>query len=466
MANVHTGGVPRRFSTGLRARATIAFGLTGLLVAAAAAVLTYTVGRADLIEEREDAAKHQAFVNARLARTVLRAERPDVRAFLASLGGSSASESFLRFRGETFATSVAVAPDVLPRDLVRLVADTHVGHKRYRDSSDALRLAVGVPLPAVEAEYYEVFSLAELQRTLDLLRWSLAVGVAGAALVAAITGRLAASRLVRPLRPVADAAERIAAGALDTRLDDQTDPDLRRLTQAFNGMAAALEARVQREARFAADVSHELRSPLTAVSAAIEIINRRRTQFSPEVIQAFEVLSEKVELFQQMVLDLLEISRVDAGTASVADDVIDVQHLLDRLSALHHADDAVIEIDHAPARIRGDRRRLAQALGNMFDNANRYAGGVKRITASAPRPGWLRLDLDDAGPGVPLEERDAVFGRFARGEAGVAAGSTSGTGLGLALSAEHIRLHGGHVWIEDAPIGGARFVVQLPVGDL
>ncbi|HWI03651.1 MAG TPA: HAMP domain-containing sensor histidine kinase, partial [Acidimicrobiales bacterium] len=179
---------------------------------------------------------------------------------------------------------------------------------------------------------------------------------------------------------------------------------------------------------------------------------------------AFTVLSEKVSLFQRMVLDLLEISRLDGGTAVVSEDVIDVRHLLDRIAALHSGDGIPIQVEaDVPSHIRGDRRRLAQAFGNIFDNANRYAGGVRRVGVSAPAPGSLRIEIDDGGPGVDEEERDAIFGRFARGVAGTAAGSSSGTGLGLALTAEHIRLHGGSVWVEDADGGGARFVVALPV---
>ena len=86
------------------------------------------------------------------------------------------------------------------------------------------------------------------------------------------------------------------------------------------------------------------------------------------------------------------------------------------------------------------------------------------MRVTAPSPGWVRLEIDDRGPGISEEERDAIFGRFARGAAGVEAGSESGTGLGLALTAEHVRLHGGRVWVEDAPDGGARFLVDLPTG--
>jgi signal transduction histidine kinase len=423
-------------ATGLRTRATIGFGVVGFVVALAAAAVTFSAARGYLIDQRQSTAMHQAFVNARLARSVLRAERPDVRSFLASLGGSTSSESVLRFRGESFSTSVGTGPDAVPDEVIRLVSEGSAARQRSSNGEGDLRFAVGVPIPSVDAEYYELFSLGELTKTLDLLVRALGVGVLGAAIVAASIGRAAANRLVRPLGPMADAAERIAGGALDTRIDVPADRDLRRFTEAFNSMAEALELRVDREARFAADVSHELRSPLTAVMAAMEIIERRREQLPAQVVEAFTVLSDKVDLFRQMVLDLLEISRVDAGTAELTDDLIDVQHLLRRVADLHGAGAVPVEIDAAvPSHIQGDRRRLVQALGNIIDNAARYAGGITGICASVPRPGWVRIAIDDGGPGIAPEERDAVFGRFARGAAGVAAGAGSGSGLGLALVA-------------------------------
>ncbi len=439
--------------------------MTALVVALVLAVITYGLARGYLVEQRQDAAQQQAYVNARLARAVLRTPEPDVRGLLSSLGGGTASSSVLRYRGETFSTSVAVGPDAIPADLARVVNEGHAGHQRFRDANGQLRLAVGVPIAAVDGSYFEFFALDELDRTLELLARSLAFGVLGAAVAAAIIGWAAAGRVVRPLGPVAEAAESIAGGALDTRLTGIDDPDLGRLTDAFNTMAEALETRIERETRFAADVSHELRSPLTAVAAALEIIARRRDQLPPEVIEAFSVLVDKVDTFQRMVLDLLEISRVDAGTATLADDLIDLEHFLPRVMARYGADEnaQVTFEDGAPTHLVADRRRLSQAMGNIVDNARRYGGGATAVTVSESSPGMVRFAFDDRGPGVPADERAAIFGRFARGEVGRRAGTTSGTGLGLSLVAEHVRLHGGRVWVEDSPTGGARFVIELPL---
>jgi signal transduction histidine kinase len=451
-----------RPALGLRARATIGFGITGLLVAIGLAAVTYAIARNYLVDQRETSATRQAYANARLARTELRGSEPDVRAFLDGIAGGS-SNVVLRFRGEWFSTSVAAAPDAIPADLVRTVGENHAGHQRFHDADGDLRVAVGVPVRATDVSYFELFSLDELDRTLALLARALGFGVVAAALVAALVGRLAAGRLVRPLAPIADAAEQIADGALETRLRDISDPDLRRLTEAFNRMATALEARIEREARFAADVSHELRSPLTAVASAVAIIERRREELPPQVIQAFTVLAQRVETFQQMVLDLLEISRLDAGTADLALDAIELRHFVDRLLALHGADRVTVSVDEgAPEFIVADRRRLAQALGNIMDNARRYAGGLTSVRILAPREGMLRFELDDSGPGVPSGERERIFERFARGTVGLQSGTASGTGLGLSLVGEHVRLHNGRVWVEDNPDGGARFVVELP----
>lgn len=452
---------PRRL--GLRARATLGFGLVGLVVAVVLAGVTYTVARRYLVDQRQEVARQQAYVNARLARSVLRGPAPDVRAFLASLGGGTAASPVLRYRDEWFSTSVAVGRESLPPDLVRVVTDGRSGHQRYRDSDGRLHVAVGVALPAVEAAYFEVFSLAELERTLSVLRQALTIGAVGAAVTAALLGYAGARRVVRPLRPVADAAQRIAAGDLATRLDPEADPDLRRLVHAFNDMASSLDERIQRETRFAADVSHEVRAPLAALAAAVEVIERRRAQLPEQVLSAFEVLAAKVQGFEQMVLDLLEISRIDAGTVTLDTERVELDAFLAHLLELHRQPDVTITMTpDAPRHVVADRRRLGQALGNIVDNAGRYAGGLDAIRVHAAEGGGVRIEFDDNGPGVPPAERDVIFERFARGEVGLKAGAASGSGLGLALVAEHVRLHRGRVWVEDGPGGGGRFVVELP----
>ena len=382
--------MPRRKRVGLRNRATIGFAFVALSVVIGSSLLTYAVGRRYLLNQRESSAIQQSYVNARLVRTILRGPNPDLTNFLNGLNGGNASSSLVFFRGEWYSASVAVGTNALPPDLVASVQNGGAGHQRSRDSTGALNLVVGARLAATEASYFEVFPLAELDETLSVLRRALLLGASLSALVAAVVGRILARQLVRPLGPVTVAAESIAAGALGTRLDETADPDLDRLSHAFNTMTAALEERIDREARFAADVSHELRTPLTAVAAAVEIMQRRREQLPPEMLDAFNVLAEKISGFQRMVLDLLEISRMDAGTSPVEEEEVEIRPFVRKIAALHQLPEscAVVE-SNVPVTIRTDRRRLAQAMTNIVDNA----GAIRGWRHIAPSVGFARSGL-------------------------------------------------------------------------
>jgi signal transduction histidine kinase len=120
------------------------------------------------------------------------------------------------------------------------------------------------------------------------------------------------------------------------------------------------------------------------------------------------------------------------------------------------ADETILEVD---------KRRMVRVFGNLIENADRYAGGVTEISL-VPAGKNIRIRVDDSGPGVPVVEREHIFERFARGETARARASGEGTGLGLSLVHEHVKLHGGRVWVEDSPRGGARFIVELPKAPL
>ena len=132
-------------------------------------------------------------------------------------------------------------------------------------------------------------------------------------LAGALTGMIAAKRAIRPLGDAAQAAKAIAGGRLDTRLENTDDHDLQLLSTAFNDMAEALQNRVERDARFASDVSHELRSPLMTLAASVEVMQARRDDMPERAQAALDLLVGDVARFQGLVEDLLEISRFDAG---------------------------------------------------------------------------------------------------------------------------------------------------------
>ena len=217
-------------------------------------------------------------------------------------------------------------------------------------------LAVGVDVAEFDVQYFEVFPLAPLTRSLRVVGGSLVLGSAAAAVLAAAVGWSASRRLLRPVSRVADAASELASGGLDTRLDPERDPDLDRLVSSFNDMADAVQERIEREARFASDVSHELRSPITALSAAVEVLDGRRDDLPDRSRQALDVVVNQVHRFDQMVLDLLELSRLEAGVDESHQEPVVPAEAVKRIAARYgYADVPVRRLP--PVRDRGPARQ-------------------------------------------------------------------------------------------------------------
>jgi two-component system sensor histidine kinase MtrB len=447
---------------GVRARATVAFGCVAFALSGLLSVLAYELARSYLLDQRQKTATRQAYSNARLARSVLRSADADVTALLSSLQSTSGSVSVLRFQGRWFASSVGVGPDQIPNSLRQAVLAEAVGAQRFR-LDGAPHVAVGVPLPAAEAFYFELAPLTELVRTLDALARAFAIGAMITALAGAAVGRYLSGRILRPLGRMATAASDIASGELDRRLDARGDPDLAPLVNSFNEMVDTLAERIDREARFASDVSHELRTPLAAMTAAVNVARRHRD--SPErMAEALDALEARVDSFNRLVLNLLEISRLEAGMARLEPEPVEVERFVRRALAEAGKPGLSIGVEPGtPVRAWIDVRRVSQMLVNLLENADKYAGGATGVVLSGA-PGVVRMAVEDRGPGIPEHERERVFERFARGETANRLGGGKGTGLGLSLVAEHARLHSGRVWVEDRPGGGARFVIELPVG--
>jgi signal transduction histidine kinase len=321
---------------------------------------------------------------------------------------------------------------------------------------------VGVPLPAVDAEFFEIASTPELARTLDTLRVVLTAFAVATALAGAVLGRYAARRVVAPLDNVAGAAARIAGGALDTRLATTEDPDLATIVGSFNSMVDAVHERIERDARFAADVSHELRSPLTALVTGVEVLQRRRNDLPERSQRALDLIDRDLRRFQRALEDLLELGRLEAGAAGSVKTTVDARDLVRHaLEASGRPAELMSVPDQAPrTRVSVDKSQLQRALVNLFENADRHGGGLTGVSVTGTPTGVL-IGVEDRGPGVATADRERIFERFVRGGS---RGSLPGTGLGLSLVAETIRAHGGAVWCGPGPDGvGARFTVRLPV---
>ncbi len=218
-------------------------------------------------------------------------------------------------------------------------------------------------------------------------------------------------------------------------------------------MAAAVQNRLERERRFSANVSHELRSPLTGIVGTADLLENRVDKLPEREANLVRALSPQVRRFSAMVLDLLEISRI-GGDQIVQLESIEVGHLVDDQLLARNLPVSLREGENFAMML--DPRRFERIVGNLIDNAQRHGGGVTRIGVERAGNG-LRLTVDDDGPGVPTEIADQIFEPFARGEGA----HKDGAGLGLAIVNEQIRLLGGTVEVSETPSGGARFIVEL-----
>jgi signal transduction histidine kinase len=431
----------------LRARVAVTFAVLCLVATVAVSAVSSGLARTYAVGQRDRLATSEAFSNARLVRDLLRAGGSAPDEVVDAMRAAAGTQVLLRYGDEWYTSAVSLSDADLPTSVTAAVGGGAAARQRF-DNGNGTHLVVGVPLPSVGAAYYEVSSLAELRRTLSVLGWSLIVASAVTALVGAGAGLVIGRRLLRPLRRTSDAAVDIADGELDRRLDAEGDSDLEPLVQSFNHMADAIQTRIEREARFASDVSHELRTPLTTLATAIEVVNARSDEMPPRAATAVELLSAQVDQFERLVLDLLEISRLDAGVDRVAaDDDVDLLALVGRISRVHGGP-AVSLQTAGPWMLRIDERRVERVLANLFENAERYADGVTFLGLGRDaESAWIIVE--DEGPGIDAADRDRAFDRFWRGTT-ARQRTSNGTGLGLALVSEHVRLMGGEVRLEGA----------------
>ncbi|MCB0970647.1 MAG: HAMP domain-containing histidine kinase [Acidimicrobiales bacterium] len=441
----------------LRMRAMIAFGGMAAVVATLVALACYQVTRTTLIDQRERVAERQAYVNARAVGNALTSDPDNPATALSSAQTSAQGFALLREDDEWFSSSVTGSRDQVPGDMIEVMESGTAARQRLQTAIGA-SVAVGVPIAGTGAPalYVEFVPMAEVSQSLNGVRQGLLVAAFGATALGVAAGWWASGRILQPVRQTADAANLISEGALDRRLESDGDADLEPLVDSFNEMVDGLQSRIEREARFASDVSHELRTPLAAMLAALSVARRRVSE--PAGVEALDHLQREVDGFTALITDLLEISRVEAGVAELVLERVDAEEFLAAAVESAGGDEVPVTMGPgAPHQFHFDKRRMSQVLVNLLQNAANYAGGATGLRVEGDRES-VRFVVDDAGPGIPPDEREHVFERFARG----ADPTVPGTGLGLALVAEHLRLHRGSVAIEDSPAGGARFVVTIP----
>lgn len=442
----------------MRTRVTLFFAFIALLAGVVLIGVTYGLTRSNLLDNDQSAAQQQAFNNADAVREQLTFDPERIGVFFNTL--RTDTDGFAVLSEPSAGTSVLHPISDLPE---RLVAAVEGGSSALQlatiDGADYI--TVGVYIAEYDTGYFEAFPLAETQSTLTAILTALALGALGTVVLATLFGLATSRRLLRPLSHVADAAADIASGGLDTRLEPESDPDLDRLAGSFNDMADAVQARLEREARFASDVSHELRSPITALTAAVEVLDARRDDIPERTQQALDVVVDQVRRFDSMVIDLLELARLDAGATDLNIEDVVLVDLTQRIAARYGEPDIpIVNARGTPLEVAIDKVRYERILGNLLENARNHGGGALRIELNTAGHGRFRVAVEDGGPGVAQGERERIFERFARGSA---ARHRIGTGLGLALVAEHSTAMSGRAWVEDRVGGGARFIVELPI---
>ncbi|MGV9421213.1 MtrAB system histidine kinase MtrB [Streptomyces sp. NPDC003674] len=352
---------------------------------------------------------------------------------------------------------------------------TRIVYSNAKESQPALVIGKQVNDPNGNPyELYYLFPLTQEEKSLSLVKGTLATaGLFVVVLLGAIAW-LVVRQVVTPVRMAAGIAERLSAGRLQERMKVTGEDDIARLGEAFNKMAQNLQVKIQQmedlsrmQRRFVSDVSHELRTPLTTVRMAADVIHEARRDFDPVTARSAELLADQLDRFESLLADLLEISRFDAGAASLEAEPIDLREVVRRVvggaEPLAERKGTRIRVagDQQPVVAEADARRVERVLRNLVVNAVEHGEGKDVVVRLAAAGGAVAVAVRDYGVGLKPGEATRVFSRFWRADP-ARARTTGGTGLGLSIALEDARLHGGWLQAWGEPGGGSQFRLTLP----
>jgi two-component system sensor histidine kinase MtrB len=333
---------------------------------------------------------------------------------------------------------------------------------------------IGVPNTGQVYSLFYVFSLQEQLQTLYVVRSALITTGAVLVVLLATIGWLVTRQVVTPVRLARRISERLAAGRLEERMQVRGEDDIARLGISFNQMAASLQrqirqlqelARVQR--RFVADVSHELRTPLTTVRMAADLLHDKRGSFDPATARSAELLQAELDRFEALLTDLLEISRFDAGAASLTLADVDLRAVAHRVCdataglAEQRGSKLTVDVPGSLCLVEADVRRVERIVRNLVVNAIEYGEGRPVEVRVAAADDAVALSVRDHGVGLKTGEDVMVFSRFWRADP-ARARTRGGTGLGLSIAIEDTTLHGGRLEAWGRPGLGSVFRLTLP----
>ncbi|GAA1961009.1 MtrAB system histidine kinase MtrB [Catenulispora subtropica] len=328
--------------------------------------------------------------------------------------------------------------------------------------------------PPPEIQLYYAFPFTSETKALSFDNRLIAS--AGAVLVLALGGVawFITRLVVTPVRQAAGIAERLADGRFDERMRVRGEDDLARLATSFNTMAGNLQRQIRKleelsrvQRRFVSDVSHELRTPLTTVRMAADVLHDAREDFGGPTARSAELLQTQLDRFEELLGDLLEISRFDAGAAVLDAEPVDLRALVRRVVdgsavlAERKGSDVLIVAPDTPCVAEIDPRRIERILRNLVVNAIEHSEGRPVAVKVAASADAVAVAVRDYGVGLKPGESSLVFGRFWRADP-ARARTTGGTGLGLAISLENAHLHHGWLQAWGEPGGGSQFRLTLP----
>ncbi len=364
-------------------------------------------------------------------------------------------------------TAVAASADLPYYQSVRLESDAGA------EPGIIVGTTVDVPL-AGRYELYLLTSLQSTQSTLGFMQLTMVLGgLALIALIGLITW-FVARMVVGPVQAAAASSARIAAGEYDVRIPVRGDDEIAKLGRSFNDMADSISRQISELAtlstvqqRFVSDVSHELRTPLTTIRLAGDVLHDRRDSFDPVAGRTVELLHAQIERFEQLLADLLELSRFDAGAAQLEVEPTNLVRLaegeiaaVEPLAAEHGIELRLVAPGgHFEAEV--DPRRIRRILQNLLGNAIDHGEGRPVVVTVDSTSDAAAIAVRDHGVGMTEEEAARVFDRFWRADPSRQR-RTGGTGLGLSISRDDAALHGGWIDVWSQPGEGTAFRLTLP----
>lgn len=370
--------------------------------------------------------------------------------------------------------------DSVPDRLIEQVRQSEVADQQYHtytridlDGSADPALVVGAELTHAYELYY-IFPLQHEQEILDLVQGTVALIAVLLVILLGVIAFMITRMVVTPVRSAAQSAERLASGDLTERMTVQGEDDLARLAMSFNDMAGNLQEKIQEleelsklQRQFVSDVSHELRTPLTTIRMAGDLLFDDREELDTSHRRSVELLQGQVERFEELLGDLLEISRHDAGAATLGIEAADIRDSV--MKAVGDAEQiaerrgikVVLRLPAEPCVAEFDTRRINRILRNLVVNAIEHSEGRDVVVNAAGDRDSIAVAVRDYGVGLKEGEEHLCFDRFWRADYSRVR-TTGGTGLGLSIAKEDAALHGGWLQAWGMPGQGSQFRLSLP----